>query len=68
MLQRTHQVFNTTLDSMTVLDPLTMLPVPPDGVTMGEVLKLRTIYCINFIMCWLGYDSRQYCDERIFEE
>jgi len=38
MLQRTHQVFNTTLESMTVMDPLTMQPVPPDGLTMGEVM------------------------------
>ena len=35
--QRVYQVFNATVDAMTVLDPSTMEEVPRNGSTMGEV-------------------------------
>ena len=35
--QRVYQVFNTTVEAMTVRDPGTMEEVPPNGSTMGEV-------------------------------
>ena len=40
--QRVYQVFNATVDAMTVLDPSTMEEVPRNGSTMGEVKHIHT--------------------------